>query len=297
MRQKYFTVLLTALCVSIAVQADTITIQVIATYDCPHAASTFPQGINNNNQIVGSASKAGGSFGFIRAANGQFSEVVDPDDTHMDTSATGLNGSGTVCGSFFGDTTVHGFFLSDGTYTTYDVPGETYTAITGINNAGDFVGTYFDPVRSFQGFTNIGGTVTTINIPDATNITPLDLNSRNQVVGSYVDSSSNKNFAFFSDRSGQLHYRIRAPGAIGTLLYGINDQGVMVGSYVTHHTARGQSHGFVIISPNLYATFDYPGSTYTVLTGINDDGFICGYYVGAGSDAHGLLLQAQRTTN
>ena len=38
--------------------------------------------------------------------------------------------------------TSHGFFLSGGTFTEYDVPGALSTDVLGINDAGDFTGTF-----------------------------------------------------------------------------------------------------------------------------------------------------------
>ena len=38
----------------------------------------------------------------------------------------------------------HGFLLSNGAFTTIDVPGATLTVATGINSGGDIVGDYFD---------------------------------------------------------------------------------------------------------------------------------------------------------
>lgn len=298
MKQKHLlicllTALFTAPFVSASARAATITVEVIATFDYPGASETFPYAINNNNEIAGSAGAEGiGGFGFTRMADGQFSApLVDPDDTHLATAAFGLNDSGTVCGFFWGVDNYHGFFLSDGTYTTYDVPGEVGTEVTGINNAGDFVGFYY----FFQGFISVGGTVTKIDIPGGTYITPHGLNSRDQVVGLYTDSASNEGYAFYSDPSGQLHYPINAPHGRNTFLYGISDQGVMVGGYATQTGHSRATHGLVFIAPNQFVTVDYAGYSEVVLTGINNKGFICGYYRDSNNKFHGLVARARRT--
>jgi hypothetical protein len=300
MKQKlltYLIALLTAAFLGASAQATTITVDVIATFDYPGATSTVPRGINNNNEIAGFVSEGSGTFGFTRAANGQFSgPIVDPDDTHMLTAVLGLNDSPTICGWLWGaDNYYHGFFLSDGTYTTYDVPGELDTEITGINNGGDFVGTYYDPVTVFQGFISIGGTVTPVHIPGATYITPNGLNSRDQMVGLYTDGTSNEGYAFYSDGSGQLHYPINAPGGMNTFLYGINDRGVMVGGYATQTGRTRATHGLVFVAPNQFVTVDYAGSSDVVLTGINNKGIICGYYQDSNNTFHGLVARVRRT--
>ena len=288
------TALLTAPFVGASARAATITVEVIATFDYPGAASTYPFAINNNNEIAGSAGATGtAGFGFTRTADGQFSGPLV--DANMYTEVYGLNDSGTVCGFYLGADNYHGFFLSGGTYTTYDVPGESATEVTGINNAADFVGTYFDPVTVFQGFISVGGTVTKIDIPGGTYIRPFGLNSGDQVVGFYSDAS-NGGSGFYSDPSGQLQYPINAPHGKNTFLYGINDQGVMVGGYATQSGHSRATHGLLIFNgPNQLVTVDYPGSSYVVLTGINNKGVICGYYFDSNNNGHGLVARARRT--
>jgi len=299
MKQKHLLIcLLTGLFTApfVGASAATITVDVIATFDYPGAVTTYAEEINNNNEIAGFAETDTAGFGFIRAANGQFSEpLIDPEDTHMRTVVSGLNDSGTLCGSFWGADSVHGFFLSDGTYTTYDVPGESYTDVTGINNAGDFVGTYFDPVISFQGFISVGGTVTTIDIPGGTYITPNGINTANQLVGSYVDAASGFSYGFYSSPTGKLTYPIHVPGSLTTYLHGINDRGWMVGNYWTQSGHRRTGHGLLFIAPNQFVTVDYAGSSDVVLTGINHKGLICGWYTDSNNKVHGLVARAQRT--
>jgi hypothetical protein len=205
--------------------------------------------------------------------------------------AFGLNDFGTVCGYFIASDTYHGFFLSDGIYTTYDVPGHVGTYIYGINNAGNFVGAY----NFFTGFTSIGGNIKAIYIPGGTYITPHGINSLNQVVGLYSDSS-NEGYAFYSDTSGQLHYPINAPGGRNTFLYGINDRGWMVGGYATQSGHNRATHGLLFVAPNKFVTVDYAGSaSWVILTGINNEGFICGLYEDTNNNFRGLLARVRRS--
>jgi hypothetical protein len=37
----------------------------------------------------------------------------------------------------------HGFLLDSGVYTSIDVPGSNHTSLTGINDSGQIIGTYF----------------------------------------------------------------------------------------------------------------------------------------------------------
>jgi probable HAF family extracellular repeat protein len=61
-----------------------------------------------------------------------------------------------------------GFLDVGGTFTTIDVPGATYTQASGINNAGQIVGGFFDSNGISHGFLKVGGTFRTIDAPGAT---------------------------------------------------------------------------------------------------------------------------------
>ena len=56
----------------------------------------------------------------------------------------------------------HGFLRDrSGTFTTIDIPGATVTAIRGLNDRGQMIGTYDDAAGVGHGFLWDGGTVTT----------------------------------------------------------------------------------------------------------------------------------------
>src|SRR5207248_8946977 len=110
---------------------------------------------------------------FVRFSDGSFSApIVDPNDTVGFTEGRGINNPGTVCGDYLGsDGNNHGFFLSGGTFTEYDVPGAVSTAVLGINNPADFAGTIVDASGLQQAFVSVGGTITPFSVPG----TPLIL--------------------------------------------------------------------------------------------------------------------------
>src|SRR5262249_27785583 len=90
----------------------------------------------------------------------------------------------------------HGFLLSGGVYTTLDDPlGIGNTTATGINNAGQIVGFYFDSAGREHGFLFSGGFYTTIDDPSATIGTEaFGINDNGQVVGFYTDVSGTHGF-------------------------------------------------------------------------------------------------------
>src|SRR5262249_56669907 len=83
--------------------------------------------------------------------------------------------------------------FSGGTYTTIDDPlGVKGTAATGINDAGQIVGTYRDSANVPHGFLLSGGLFTTIDDPSAPagfSTTVRDINAAGQIVGTFGDAS------------------------------------------------------------------------------------------------------------
>src|SRR5262245_34118521 len=140
-------------------------IEVITTFDYPGAGNnTLPQKINERGDVVGEFIDSSGVVrGFIRFSNGSFSAtIVDPNDTVEFTEVRGINILRIAIGDYVAsDGFVHSFFLSNGTFTEYDVPGAVQTNLLSINDAGDFTGA-FDPDGSgiFQAFVGHGATLT-----------------------------------------------------------------------------------------------------------------------------------------
>lgn len=76
------------------------------------------------------------------------------------------------------------------------------------------------------------------------------------------------------------------PGALSTLPSGINDSGLVVGTYLD---AAKVQHGFLYSPDGTFTSFNVPGSTSTTLSGINNLGQMIG--TGYGPDAlHGLFV-------
>src|SRR5215813_10679159 len=266
-------------------------IEVITTFDYPGTGNqTLPQKINERGDIVGVfIDSLGVTRGFVRFSDGSFSApIVEPNDTVGFTEGRGINNSRTVCGDYVSsDGNSHGFFLSNGTFTEYDVPGAPSTDVLGINDAGNFTGGFGDGI--FQAFVSVGGIITSFSIPGAILTLAYEINNSNQlVVGYYIDSGILH--GYFRDANGTLHFPIDPSGSVATVLFGLNDRNWVVGRYAS----SGVTHGLFFVPPNNFSTFDYPGSTFTSLNGINDQGVICGRYLAAGI-AHGFLARVRGT--
>ena len=276
--------------------ANSGSIEVITTFDYPGTGnSTEPQKINERGDIVGIfLDSLGVSRGFVRFSNGSFSApIVDPNDTVGFTEGRGINNRGTVVGDYAtSDANNHGFFLSGGTFTEYDIPGALSTDVFGINDAADFTGTFSNDDVIGQAFVSVGGTVTSFSVPAATATLAYQINNSKQlVVGYYIDSSGILH-GYFRDANGALHFPIDPSGSVQTILFGDNNRNWVVGRYAD---ASGVTHGLFFVPPNKFFTFDYPGSTFTSLNGISSQGNICGRYVDASGIAHGFIARASGT--
>src|SRR6266496_4900329 len=276
--------------------ANSGSIEVITTFDYPGTGNqTLPQKINERGDIVGEfIDSLGVTRAFVRFSDGSFSApIVDPNDTVGFTEGRGINNPGTVCGDYAtSDGNSHGFFLSGGTFTEYDVPGAVSTVVLGINDAASFTGG-FDPGSGiFQGFVSVGGTITSFSVPGAILTLAYEINNSKQlVVGYYIDGSGIPH-GYYRDANGALHFPIDPSGSTTTILFGDNDRNWVVGRYVD---SSGVTHGLFFTAPNNFFTFDYPGSTFTSLNGINAQGFICGRYGDASGIAHGFIARVRGT--
>ena len=280
-----------------AVQAaNSGSIEVIATFDYPGTGNnTLPQKINERGDIVGSfIDSSGVTRGFVRFSNGSFSDpIVDPNDSVGFTEGRGINNPRTVVGDYVtSDGNTHGFFLSSGTFTEYDVPGALSTLVLGINNPGDFTGTFSNDNVIFQAFVNIGGTLTSFSVPGASSTLAYQINnSKRLVVGYYIDASGILH-GYYRDADGTLHFPIDPPGSTTTILFGDNNRNWVVGRYTD---SSGVAHGLFFVPPNNFFTFDFPGATFTSLNGISSQGNITGRFVDASGIAHGFIARVRGT--
>src|SRR5262245_311561 len=215
--------------------ANSGSIEVITTFDYPGTGnSTLPQKINDRGDIVGVyLDSLGVSRGFVRFSDASFSApIVDPNDTVGFTQGRGINNSRTVCGDYIGsDNNDHGFFLSGGIFTEYDVPGALSTDVLGINDVGDFSGGFSDDNVIFQAFVSLGGTITSFSVPGASLTLAYELNNSNQLVVGYFIDSSGILHGYYRDANGTLHFPIDPSGSVGTVLFGDNIRNWVVGRY------------------------------------------------------------------
>jgi hypothetical protein len=116
-------------------------------FDYPAAVSTVPDSINASGLIVGSYGSDRVHGFFYNLNTGTFTTIDDP-LAQFGTQLHGINDAGVIVGQY--DAT-HGFIYVNGAFTPVDVPGASWTNVTGINNNGHIVG-FFSDNTGLHGF-------------------------------------------------------------------------------------------------------------------------------------------------
>ena len=110
------------------------------------------------------------------------------------TFAYGLNDKGQVVGSFQNSTGFHGFLDTAGSFTQIDPPGGVDITATGINSAGQIVGSFFTDGTGQHGFIDTGGSFTQIDVPGGSDTDAEGINDRGQIVGTFANSTGTHGF-------------------------------------------------------------------------------------------------------
>lgn len=147
------------------------------------------------------------------------------------------------------------------------------TNVYGENDAGDFVGLGIDDQYVITPFISVGGVIATFSLPGINDVVPRAINNLGQVAGYYTDGSFQQH-GFFRDADGSLTYPIDFPGSTTTEIFGLNDRGLMVGSY----NIAGTQHAFVLQNGTRFISYDHPDGSATFFGSINNSRTICGYY-------------------
>ena len=136
----------------------------------------------------------------------------------------------------------HGFLLSDGVYTTIDLPSSTYTQAWGINDSGQISGSYNDSASYTHGFLLSDGVFKTLDFPKAVATYALGINNSGDIVG-WADMPGGA-YQGFLWKKGKYIALNDPKGVNGTRANGINDAGDIVGYYTNGQVRRVR--GFVL---------------------------------------------------
>jgi hypothetical protein len=155
--------------------------------------------------------------------------------------------------------------LAQGSYTQIDVPGESNTAVLGIDTAGDLAGYYVDASGNLDGFLFSGGAYTTIDYPGSTITELTGINDNGQIVGNPAGTG------FLYDIATQSFTTLNRQGANGTIPYAINNAAV-IGGWLTHGIF---TVGFELVGSS-YKIISPPRTTSSFVTGISASGKLFG---------------------
>jgi hypothetical protein len=197
---------------------------------------------------------------------------------------TGVNDRKTVVGEAFLNYVqtppfskgfVH-YFGGGSTY--YSAPGAVQTRFNARNNNGVTVGTYKDASFADHSFVLQNATLTPIVHPNEKPNTTMvkGINKFNTTVGSFSSEPWGGTTRAFKRYSNGKFVSFSFPGSQRTEANGINDNGVIVGSYVSPGTVNGALavNGFAYHNGQ-WATVAYPVTNAdTTLLGISNAGVI-----------------------
>lgn len=258
--------------------------------EVPGAVETSAYGISNDGRyLVGSFVDAQGQEHGFRQFQGQWTTLDFPAATA--TVALGVNNAGTLVGGYFDDAAnprpffasghnlaYHGIefgegFLgmasgiNDGTVIPASIPqvvgyvtkdgGAESGFVVGLEGTGHTAGKFFQ--------TKLGGV--------ASPTVFADMNVAGDIVGDYVGSDGMHRGLLRLAGGSEVNFEW--PLGASTQLTGIDDRGVMIGSFIAPR-ATPTTMGFVFDDYRL-TTLEYPGAEVTIPSSISNDGLIVGF--------------------
>jgi len=233
---------------------------IFTTVDFPGSDGGHVHGINDAGDIVGQYFLGNKYHGFL-LSGGVYTSIKFPEARN--TRANGINSAGDIVGTYVekkndpidgnNDGRTHGFLLSCGVFRTIDFPDAHYTEAWRINDRGQVIGRYKNHGTHVFLLDLETGNFTSIDFPGGTETAGEDftemggLNNKGDIASGYCNSSSNCGLDSFGALHGFLlkdasFTSFDVPSAAGTVPFGINDRGQIVGGYVD---ANLQIHAFL----------------------------------------------------
>ena len=158
-------------------------------------------------------------------------------------------------------------------FATADFPGAAFSGAYDIY-LGTVVGLFNYPGSGpLTSFTVKGGIFRPLAVPGVQNTEALGMNTLGQIIGCYTDQGgTNHGFLY---QSGHFTTVDNPFSAGPTVLYDINDSGVIVGSWMS----IGDPHLHGLVGPiGSMKAVNYPGAFHTEVLGVNAGGDIVGYW-------------------
>lgn len=175
-------------------------------------------------------------------------------------------------------------------FTTIAVPGAVITRPYAINNQGNIVGAYFTCASGClpNGFINVKGKYTTMNCVLENETQLSDINNKGEIVGTYGGNDGGNIEGFIWGENGQCTTIADPNGPARTNVWGVNDNGVIVGYW----TDASQTVFHAFSYDGTFTEITCPGAVTTRAYGIAGNGTIVGDYQDVSGGAfHGLVYQ------
>jgi len=205
-----------------------------------------------------------------------------------------VNDKGVVVGSSFANSSdwkngvSQGFIKQGRKYTTIDDPLGASSAVYGMNDHGEIVGTYTDSNGDRYGFIDQGGRFTTIEDPYADNAKGLGtavfgVTDSGEIVGNYHDSNSTIHAFVYKNGSYTTYTCPRAgtgPNSTtgtdaGTAVGFVDNAGAMSG-FCAFKTSG--FYNFIYQDGRFNRVPNYPGSSSSWISWVTDSGESGGWY-------------------
>jgi len=254
----------------------------------------IPSGINDKGVIAGYLTDH--QHFFLRDKHGNTTLFLLPQAFPYASGWTvAINNKEEITGYFIpepGSDAFLGFVLDSRGYAVFGLPDGTIPA--GINDHGDVTG-YTAPYSGIDvdGFVrDKNGNITVFDAPDPTlepnciepNTYPSGINDHRVTAGTVEDCS--QSHGFIRSWNGRIEVFDAIPDALDTTVSGINDRGVVLGSFFLPNYGY-----FQFLRPRGHtAVFDVPGAASSVSINNHDD--VTGYFH-EGTLVHGFVHRAR----
>ncbi len=213
----------------------------------PDAGLTQARGLNDRGQIVGRffGNSDSSEHGFL-LSSGSGTRLDFPGAAASD--AFDVNNLGSIVGLLAdGSGLLHGWIRKAGTYARIDVPGALDTVAFAINDLGQIVGGWDTAPNTLLGHSFLldHGAFTSYDVSASIGGGSQfnRINDAGDIIGTFQDNATGalRGFLLQGGIKGQF-VELDYPAATETIPWGINNAGMIVGSYVD---ADGFRHGFL----------------------------------------------------
>ncbi len=228
---------------------------IFSTYAFPNAENTYFYALGNDGRAAGHYQDSEGIYHGVILENGVLTQYDFPGA--VETEIYGISDeTGALTGNFTDAQGVRRGFTGD---TVIEVPGASETFADFVA-AGRLVGSYVDAEGLYHGYIHSHGQFTSIDLEDAENLEYYFFHAIN-TAGIFVAQSKRIGDVprtYIGSARGRSELLV--PGSVSTEGWNINQDGSVVGTYIS---PDGRRHGF-IARPVPKPESDYFGNAYNV---------------------------------